>query len=129
VTEQTTPASKKARAPHEPSFTSTSSTAFGRDISYIDAIFAATLLISNEREDYFPGRFASDSYAGARHSLARADGFSFSPRAARRGQRPSRRDDDCPRYFLNSVVNGDGDRDAVATLTRYCQESGTLLGT
>lgn len=29
------------------------------------------------------------------------------------------------RYILSSVVNGDGDRDAAAALTRYYQESGT----
>lgn len=29
------------------------------------------------------------------------------------------------RYLLNSVVTGDGDRDAAAALTRYYLESGT----
>ncbi|WP_449278958.1 MobF family relaxase [Leucobacter sp. GX24907] len=33
------------------------------------------------------------------------------------------------RYLLNSVVNGDGDRDAAAALIRYYQESGTPPGT
>ncbi|QOD09528.1 hypothetical protein [Rathayibacter toxicus] len=28
-------------------------------------------------------------------------------------------------YLLNSVVNGDGDRDAAKAITRYYQESGT----
>lgn len=28
-------------------------------------------------------------------------------------------------YLLNSVVNGDGDRDAAEAITRYYQESGT----
>lgn len=32
------------------------------------------------------------------------------------------------RYLLNSVVNGDGDRDAAAALTRYYLESGTPPG-
>lgn len=42
-------ARKKTPPSHDPSFASTSSTVFGRDISYIDAVygFAATLLISN----------------------------------------------------------------------------------
>ncbi|WP_449276660.1 MobF family relaxase [Leucobacter sp. GX24907] len=33
------------------------------------------------------------------------------------------------RYLLNSVVTGDGDRDAAAALTRYYLESGTTPGT
>lgn len=33
------------------------------------------------------------------------------------------------RYLLNSVVTGDGDRDAASTLTRYYLESGTPPGT
>lgn len=33
------------------------------------------------------------------------------------------------RYLLNSVVAGDGDRDAASALTRYYLESGTLPGT
>lgn len=32
------------------------------------------------------------------------------------------------RYLLNSVVTGDGDRDAVAALTRYYLEAGTPPG-
>lgn len=45
----TAPAPEKGSAPHDPTFTSTTATVFGRDISYIDAVygFAATLLISN----------------------------------------------------------------------------------
>ncbi|CAN5446909.1 hypothetical protein BH10ACT7_BH10ACT7_04090 [soil metagenome] len=45
----TTPAPAKADKPRDPTFTSTTATVFGRDISYIDAVygFAATLLISN----------------------------------------------------------------------------------
>lgn len=32
------------------------------------------------------------------------------------------------RYLLNSVVAGDGDRDAASALTRYYLEAGTLCG-
>jgi uncharacterized membrane protein len=49
VTDRATPAPSKAEARHSPSFASTTSTVFGRNVSYIDAVygFAATLLIAN----------------------------------------------------------------------------------